>query len=225
MGNLRILVVEDEPRLNELITKKLKTEHYSVDTCQRGDDAFDYLSCAEYDAIVLDVMLPGLSGLEILKKLRSKSDKTPVLLLTAKDSIQDRVAGLDAGADDYLVKPFVFDELLARIRALVRRNYQAVSNVFTLADLIVDCDARTVERDTSKIDLSGKEFAILEYLIRNKNIVLSREKISNHIWNYDYDGASNIVDVYIRSLRKKVDNGFQVALIQTVRGTGYVLRE
>ena len=223
--NMRVLVVEDEPKLNELITKKLISEHFSVDSCLRGDEVEDFLQCAVYDVIILDIMLPGKSGLVILQELRSKNDKTPVLLLTARDSVQDRVRGLDSGADDYLVKPFATDELLARVRALMRRNYQAVSNVFSIADLTVDCDARTVVRSDEFIELSSKEFSILEYMIRNKNIVLTREKISNHIWNYEYEGGSNIVDVYIRCLRRKLDDNFNNKLIHTVRGTGYVLRE
>ena len=185
----------------------------------------DYLACAQYDLLVLDIMMPGISGLELLRSLRGRGDKTPVLLLTALDSIPDRVSGLDSGADDYLVKPFAFDELLARIRVLLRRSAGSVSNVYTLADLTVDCDARTVKRGETNISLSAKEFAILEYLIRNSGIVLSRERISNHIWNYDYEGGSNIVDVYIRYLRKKIDDGFEKKLIHTVRGVGYVLRE
>lgn len=222
---MRILVVEDEPKLNELITARLRREHYSIDSCLSGDAAMDYLACAQYDLLVLDIMLPGISGLELLRSLRGRGDKTPVLLLTALDSIPDRVSGLDSGADDYLVKPFAFDELLARIRVLLRRSAGSVSNVYTLADLTVDCDARTVKRGETNISLSAKEFAILEYLIRNSGIVLSRERISNHIWNYDYEGSSNIVDVYIRYLRKKIDDGFEKKLIHTVRGVGYVLRE
>lgn len=222
---MRILVVEDEPKLNELITARLRREHYSVDSCLSGDAAMDYLACAQYDLLVLDIMLPGISGLEILRSLRGKDDKTPVLLLTALDRIPDRVSGLDSGADDYLVKPFAFDELLARIRVLLRRSAGSVSNVYTLADLTVDCDARTVKRGETNISLSAKEFSILEYLIRNSGTVLSRERISNHIWNYDYEGGSNIVDVYIRYLRKKIDDGFEKKLIHTVRGVGYVLRE
>ena len=222
---MRILVVEDEPKLNELITARLRREHYSIDSCLSGDAAMDYLACAQYDLLVLDIMLPGISGLELLRSLRGRGDKTPVLLLTALDSIPDRVSGLDSGADDYLVKPFAFGELLARIRVLLRRSAGSVSNVYTLADLTVDCDARTVKRGETHISLSAKEFAILEYLIRNSGIVLSRERISNHIWNYDYEGGSNIVDVYIRYLRKKIDDGFEKKLIHTVRGVGYVLRE
>lgn len=222
---MRILVVEDEPKLNELITARLKREHYSVDSCLTGSEVADYLACAQYDLLVLDIMLPGISGLELLRGLRSKGDKTPVLLLTALDSIPDRVSGLDSGADDYLVKPFAFDELLARIRVLLRRSVGSVSNTYTLADLTVDCDARSVKRGETVISLSAKEFSILEYLIRNSGTVLSRDRISNHIWNYDYEGGSNIVDVYIRYLRKKIDDRFEPKLIHTVRGVGYVLRE
>lgn len=221
---LRILVVEDEKSLNRLISQMLTKEHYSVDSVYRGDDAEDYLRGAEYDAIVLDIMLPGKSGLEVLRGMRSRKDTTPVLLLTAKDSISDRVAGLDAGADDYLVKPFASDELLARIRVMIRRSAGNISNVFTLSDLTVDCDARTVERSGRKIALATREFDILEYMIRNSGKVLSREKISQHIWNYGYEGGSNVVDVYIRYLRKKLDDDFDKKLIHTVRGAGYVLR-
>lgn len=221
---MRILVVEDEPKLNELICKRLRLEHYSVDACLDGREAMDYLSCAEYDAIVLDIMLPGASGFEVLRTLRDRRDRTPVLFLTARDSIDDRVAGLDAGADDYLIKPFAFDELLARIRVMIRRSCGQVSNVLTVADLTVNCDARTVRRGEQDISLSSKEFAILEYLIRNAGKVLSRDKIGLHVWNYDYEGGSNIVDVYIRYLRRKLDEPFSLKLIHTVRGSGYVLR-
>ncbi len=221
---MRILVVEDEKKLNDLLVKKLKLEHYSVDACFDGNDALDYVAFAEYDAIILDIMLPGISGLEFLKRIRSQNNKTPVLLLTARDSIEDRVKGLDTGADDYLVKPFAFDELLARIRVMIRRSSNHVSNVFTVADLTLDCDARRVMRGDVEITLSSKEFSILEYMVRNRGIVLSREKISHHIWNYDYEGGSNVVDVYIRYLRVKIDSDFEPKLIHTVRGTGYVLR-
>lgn len=222
---MRIFVVEDEPRLCELTTARLRQEGYSVDSCQDGGDALDYLACAQYDLCIFDIMLPRRSGLELLRDLRMQGDPTPVLLLTALDSIPDRVTGLDAGADDYLVKPFAFDELLARIRVLLRRSAGSVSNVYTLADLEVDCEAHSVRRGETPIALSAKEFAILEYLIRNAGVVLSRDRISNHIWNYDYEGGSNIVDVYIRYLRKKLDDGFSPKLIHTVRGVGYVLRE
>ena len=222
---MRILVAEDEHDLNNIIVRKLKSVGYSVDACENGADALDYLRCGEYDAVVMDIMMPRLDGVSVVHRLRNAGDTTPVLFLTARDSIDDRVAGLDAGADDYLVKPFAMAELLARLRVLTRRSIGAPTNVFTAADLTVDCSARTVIRGGKKIELSAKEFALLEYLIRNKGIVLSREKIESHIWNFDYAGGSNVVDVYIRYLRRKVDDGFALPLIRTVRGIGYVLRE
>ena len=169
--------------------------------------------------------MPVLDGLSALQQLRSTGDKTPVLLLTARSGIDDRVAGLDTGADDYLTKPFSFDELLARIRVLLRRNSNQASNQITIADLTLDCAARTVTRAGKPIALSSREFDILEYLMRNQGVVLSREKIEQHIWNYDYAGGSNIVDVYIRYLRKKVDADYSCKLIHTIRGAGYVLRQ
>ena len=221
---MRILVVEDEPTLNKLVTEKLKLARYSVDSCLDGEDALAHLACAEYDALILDIMLPKIDGLTVLRRLRADQNRTPVLLLTARDSIEDRVTGLDAGADDYLVKPFAFDELLARIRVMLRRGMDSVDDTLTLADLSMDVNARTVSRGGEQISLSGKEFDILEYLFRNKGIVLSRDRISYHVWNYNYDGASNVVAVYIRYLRKKIDEGKEPKLIHTVRGAGYVLR-
>ena len=212
---MRLLVVEDEPNLRRLLVPQLREAHYSVDDCADGESARDYLAGAEYDALILDIMLPGISGLALLRELRA-----------AGDSVGDRVAGLDSGADDYLVKPFAFDELAARLRVLLRRRSGgAASDLFRVADLEVDCARRTVTRAGVPIGLSGKEFAILEYLIRNAGIVLSRDKIGRHIWNYDYEGGSNVVDVYIRYLRKKLDDGYSPRLIHTVRGAGYVLRE
>ena len=223
---MRLLVVEDEPNLRRLLVQRLREENYSVDDCGDGESARDYLAGAEYDALILDIMLPGISGLALLRGLRAKGDTTPVLLLTARDSVGDRVEGLDCGADDYLVKPIAIDELAARLRVLLRRRSGgAASDIFRVADLEVDCARHTVTRGGVPITLSGKEFAILEYLIRNAGIVLSRDKIGRHIWNYDYEGGSNVVDVYIRYLRKKLDNEFSPRLIQTVRGAGYVLRE
>ena len=221
---MRILVAEDERHLNELIASKLEAEHYSVDTCFDGQEALDYLDGAEYDAVILDIMMPILDGLSVLRQMRQSGSKTPVLLLTALGGIDDRVAGLDSGADDYLVKPFSFEELLARIRVLLRRGSNQVSNQITVADLTMDCAARTVTRDGHPIPLSSREFDILEYLLRNQGIVLSREKIEQHVWNYDYAGGSNVVDVYIRYLRKKIDADSDNKLIHTVRGAGYVLR-
>ena len=221
---MRILVVEDEVNLNDIIVKKLKLEHYGVDSCFDGKEALDYIFSAEYDVILLDIMLPKLDGFEVLKKIRNKNIKTPVLLLTARDGIEDRVQGLDFGADDYLVKPFAFDELLARIRVLLRRNTDNASNIFTLSNLTVNCNSHEVFRDNTSIKLSTREFTILEYMIRNKEKVLSRERIEQHIWDYNYEGGTNVVDVYIRYLRKKIDDNFSPKLIHTIRGIGYILK-
>lgn len=222
---MRILVAEDQKDLNDIIVKELRQNHYTVDSCYDGEAALDYIRCAEYDAVILDIMMPRKTGIEVVKQLRRDKNHVPVLLLTALDSIEDRVTGLEAGADDYLIKPFALDELTARIRVMLRRASGHVSNCFTVANLKVDCDKRTVFRDETEIVLSSKEFAVLEYMIRNQGIVLTREKIEQHIWNYDYEGGSNVVNVYIRYLRKKIDDNFEPKLIHTIRGTGYVLRE
>lgn len=225
MIKIRILIVEDEPNLLNILEKKFKGENYSVDTCSNGNDVELYVDSTNYDIILLDIMLPGTDGFTILDKMRKSNNKTPVLLLTAKDSIEDRVKGLDLGADDYLVKPFSSDELLARVRALTRRNSENACNEFKIADLTLDIKTHKVTRADIDITLSSKEFAILEYLIRNKGIVLSREKIEEHVWSYDFESGSNVVDVYIRYLRRKIDKDFDKNLIHTVRGAGYVLRE
>ena len=225
---MRILVIEDEKNLNDIIVKRLILEKYGVDTCFNGNDALEYIFSTEYDVIVSDIMLPGIDGFEILKRIREKGIKTPVLLLTALDGIEDRVKGLDYGADDYLVKPFAFDELMARIRVLLRRNStngnSNASNIFSIANLTVNCNSHDVFSDDVPIKLSTREFTILEYMIRNKERVLSREQIEQHIWNYDYEGGTNVIDVYIRYLRKKIDKDFEPKLIHTVRGIGYVLK-
>ena len=225
---MRILVVEDEKNLNDIIVKRLILEKYGVDTCFNGNDALEYIFSTEYDVIVSDIMLPGIDGFEILKRIREKGIKTLVLLLTALDGIEDRVKGLDYGADDYLVKPFAFDELMARIRVLLRRNStngnSNASNIFSIANLTVNCNSHDVFRDDVPIKLSTREFTILEYMIRNKERVLSREQIEQHIWNYDYEGGTNVIDVYIRYLRRKIDKDFEPKLIHTVRGIGYVLK-
>lgn len=223
---MRILVIEDEKNLNDIIVKRLKVEHYGVDACYDGAEGLDYILATEYDAIILDVMLPKINGFEILKKIREKKIKTPVLLLTAKDSVEDRVRGLDLGADDYLLKPFAFDELLARIRVLLRKasNTETANNIFSIANLTVDVTSRTVKRDDKNLKLSTREFTILEYMIRNKGKILSRDTIEQHIWNYDYEGGTNVIDVYIRYLRKKIDDGYEPKLIHTIRGIGYVLK-
>lgn len=221
---MRILVVEDEKNLNEMLVKRLKQDHYSVDGCFDGEEAMDYVRGAEYDAVILDIMMPKKDGRTVLREMRSIGLSVPVLFLTAKDSVADRVEGLDDGADDYLVKPFAYDELLARLRVMMRRRSNHVSNLFTIADLTLDCEKREVTRGSVPITLSAKEFEILEYMIRNQGIVLSRDKFEQHIWNYDYEGGSNIIDVYIRYLRKKIDDGFEPKLIHTMRGSGYVLK-
>ena len=221
---MRLLVVEDEKKLNELITKKLEKEYYGVDSCFDGEEAVRYVEGTEYDAIILDIMLPKLDGFEVIKRIRAKKNKVPILLLTARDNIDDKVKGLDYGADDYLVKPFIFEELMARIRVLLRRNSGNADNVITIANLKVDLDAKLVFRDDMLIKLSGREYSILEYLIRNKGKILPRERIENHIWNYEYEGGTNVIDVYIRYLRKKIDDSYTPKLIHTVRGLGYVLR-
>lgn len=222
---MRLLVVEDEKDLNRVISKRLEKEGYSVDRAMDGEEALLFMKTGEFDAIIMDIMMPKKSGLEVLKIMRANKNTTPVLLLTAKDSIEDRVSGLDTGAEDYLVKPFAFEELLARIRAMIRKASGNSTNTFTLADLKLDVNTKIVTRGGKEISLSAREYDILEYLIRNKGIVLSREKIENHVWNFDYSGGTNVIDVYIRYLRKKIDESFDKKLIHTIRGKGYVLRE
>lgn len=222
---MRLLIVEDERALRGVLAERLKKEGYSVDACGDGAEARHYLDAAPYDLALLDIMLPGADGLTLLRELRARGEDTPVLLLTARDSVEDRVRGLDAGADDYLVKPFSFEELLARIRVLTRRKYQTTTNRLFLADLTLDRATRAVTRGERTLHLSAKEYALLEYLLQNKGQVLTREQIENHVWNYDYEGGSNVIDVYIRLLRKKVDDPFPQKLIHTLRGHGYVLQE
>lgn len=221
---MRILVAEDERDLNEILCKKLRSEDYCVDGCFDGEEALDYLASVEYDAVILDIMMPKRNGLQVVEQLRRQGDHTPVLFLTARDSIDDRVTGLDAGADDYLVKPFAFDELLARLRVMTRKRGGERSNLFTIDDLTLDIRSKRVERGGVELKLSAKEYALLEYLIRNKGVVLSRIQIEENIWGFDYEGSSNIVDVYIRYLRRKIDKDHPVKLIHTIRGSGYVLK-
>lgn len=222
---MRILIAEDQKDLNRIITKRLSAEGYSVDSCFDGEEALSYIEMAEYDGIILDIMMPKRDGLSVLHSLREKGIGTPVLFLTARDAVEDRVLGLDSGADDYLVKPFAFDELIARIRAMTRKSAGNSSNIFSVADLVMDTASHTVTRGGKEIALSAKEFSLLEYLLRNRGHVLSRTMIENNLWNFDYSGGTNAVDVYIRYLRKKVDDGFEPKLIHTVRGCGYVLKE
>ena len=222
---MRILFAEDERDLNDIITKKLTSQGYSVDSVYDGEEAIDILSYTDYDAVILDIMMPKADGFAVLRALRGAGKNTPVLFLTARDSVQDRVAGLDSGANDYLVKPFSVEELLARIRAMTRTAFGVSDSLLSVGDLTMDTAAKIVKRGGKEIPLSAKEYALLEYLMHNAGIVLSREKIENHIWNFDYEGGTNVVDVYIRYLRKKIDEGYDKKLIHTVRGRGYVLRE
>ncbi|MCI8635972.1 MAG: response regulator transcription factor [Eubacterium sp.] len=222
---MRILIAEDEEDLNSIITQKLKSDGYSVDSCFDGREAIDILSYTDYDAVILDIMMPKADGYAVLRYLRDRGKTTPVLFLTAKDSVADRVRGLDSGANDYLVKPFSFEELSARLRAMMRVSFGHVQNILSVADLTLDCAAHVVKRDGKEISLSKKEYELLEYLMHNQGVVLSREKIEDHIWNFDYEGGTNVVDVYISYLRRKIDGGSKSKLIHTIRGKGYVLRE
>lgn len=222
---MRLLFAEDQPQLRRSVTRALTAAGYSVDAAADGAQALDDLDGASYDAVILDVMMPRVDGLTVLRTLRGRGDVTPVLLLTARDAIDQRVEGLDAGADDYLVKPFALEELLARLRVLTRRKGSGRTNVYTLADLTVDTVARSAVRAGETLSLSAREYALLEYLIRNKGVILSREQIENNLWNYDYAGGTNVVDVYISYLRKKLDSGRDRKLLHTVRGMGWVLKE
>lgn len=222
---MRILVVEDEKNLNRIISEAMEDEGYSVDRCFNGQDGLDYALGTDYDVIILDIMMPRMDGLEMVRRLRKNGSSTPVLFLTARDSVADRVQGLESGGDYYLVKPFDFQELMAVVRVMTRKYTGNRSNIYTLADLTLDATSKTVTRAGRNIDLTAKEFSLLEYMMRNRGVVLSREMIENNLWNYDYEGGTNVVDVYVGYLRKKMDTGFDKKLIHTVWGTGWVLRE
>ena len=222
---MRILVVEDEKHLNRIISEAVEDEGYSVDSCFNGQEALEFMECAKYDVMILDIMMPKLNGLDLVRRLRLDGDTTPVLFLTARDSVADRVEGLESGGDYYLVKPFDFKELMAVVRVQTRKYTGHRSNVFTVGDLSLDTTSHRVTRAGKSIDLTSKEFSLLEYMVRNKGVVLSREMIENNLWNYDYEGGTNVVDVYVGYLRKKMDTGFDKKLIQTVWGTGWVLKE
>lgn len=222
---MRILVAEDERDMNRLITRTLEQEGYGVDSCYDGNEALNYLESMDYDAAVLDIMMPGQNGFQVLKSLRTSGKDIPVIFLTARDSIADRVTGLDLGADDYLVKPFDFDELLARIRVMTRKRNGHRTSTMVIGDLKIDTGSHTVFRGERPVELSSKEYAILEYMALNQGKVLSREQIENHVWNFDYSGGTNVVDVYISYLRKKIDSGEEKKLIRTIWGTGWILKE
>ena len=222
---MRILLAEDELDMNRIISRQLTWEGYTVDACFDGQEALDYLESGSYDAVVLDVMMPRVDGFRVVETMRRRGNMTPVLFLTARDSLADKVEGLDLGGDDYLVKPFEFEELAARLRVMLRRQSGAQATVFSCGDLTVDVTRHTVSRGGREIRLAAKEYALLEYMIRNKGVVLTREQIEGSLWNYDNIVGSNVVDVYIRMLRRKIDEDAEVKLIHTVRGYGYVLKE
>lgn len=221
---MRILLVEDEHKISAYVMRGLEEAGYAVDAVFNGRDALDWAEAAVFDLILLDILLPVMDGLAVCRELRGRGDRTPVLMLTARDAVDDRVIGLDAGADDYLVKPFAMKELLARIRALTRRaGDQPKSTVLSFADLRLDMRTHEVRRGDQRIELAAKEFAVLECLLREPERVLTRTQIAEHVWNYDSFNQSNVVDVYIRNLRRKLDDPFKQKLIQTVRGVGYRL--
>lgn len=222
---MKILVVEDEKKVASFIKKGLEEEYYSVDAAFDGKEGLKLALNEEYDLIILDLMLPYKDGISILKEIRNEKIFTPVLILTARDTVQDKVKGLDTGADDYLSKPFSFEELLARIRALLRRNSQERSNYLQASDLRLDIEKHKIFRNDVEIILTPKEFAVLEYLLRNKNRVISRTKLSEHIYEFHFDPETNVIDVFINKLRNKVDKGFEKQVIQTVRGVGYLIKD
>lgn len=222
---MRILVVEDEPGIANFVRQGLMEAGYAVDLAWDGREGLDYALAADYDVLVLDIMLPKMDGLELLRELRRLGDKTPVLMLTARDTVDNRVEGLDAGADDYLVKPFAFPELLARVRALLRRPPLQVGTILQVGDLEMDTAKREVRRNDRPIELSPREYAVLEYLMRHPNQVLTRTQISEHVWNFEFFNESNVVDVYVGYLRRKIDQGENLPLIHTVRGVGYRMSE
>ena len=221
---MRILVVEDEKKVASFIKKGLQQEGYAADTVYDGQEAIQNATSFDYDLVILDLMLPRRSGLDVLREIRSKKSTLPVLVLTAKGALEDKVAGLDAGADDYLIKPFAFAELSARIRALLRRGAQENTRL-RIADLEMDTAARQVRRAGQVIDLKMKEYALLEFLLRNAHRAVTRTMIVEHVWDIHFDSVSNVVDVHINSLRNKIDKGFQPPLIHTVRGVGYMLSD
>ncbi|MCL4551669.1 MAG: response regulator transcription factor [Bacteroidetes bacterium] len=222
---MRILVVEDEKKVASFIKKGLEEELFQVDTAGNGKEGLDRALHEEYDLIISDIMMPQMSGIQMIKELRGNNIETPILLLTIKDSTKDKVDGLDSGADDYLTKPFAFEELIARVRALLRRKETQKSNVLTIDNLRMDLVAHKVLRDNKEIILTPREYSILEYLLRNKNKIVSRTKLIEHVYDFHFDSGTNVIDVYINKLRSKIDQNTAKQLIQTVRGTGYIIKE
>lgn len=221
---MRVLVIEDEKQLLKIIGERLKEEGYVTDLVRDGMDGLHFAESLDYDCIILDIMLPSMDGFSVLRKLRARKINTPILILTAKDTIKDKVSGLDLGADDYITKPFSFEELIARVRAMLRRKLGEKETVLFISDLTLDLITREVSRGNHLIELTSKEFAILEYFLRNKGKVLTKSQISNHVWNYEFEYKSNIVEVYVRYLRKKLEDNFENKLIHTVSGVGYVIK-
>ena len=221
---MKLLLVEDEIDLSEVIKKELVEEGYVVEQCYDGENAYNYLMLEEYDGAIMDVMLPKMSGFQVVEKIREQGIETPVLFLTARSQVGDIVKGLDIGADDYMVKPFEFRELHARIRVMTRKKVNVKENIYKCDDLTIDCNKRIVTRGEEIIDLSPREYAILLFMVRNKGIVLTREQIVSNIWDLERSGSSNVVDVYIRYLRKKIDDGYEHKFIKTIRGAGYILK-
>jgi len=222
---MRILVIEDEKKVATFIKKGLVEEHYAVDTAFDGEEGLYLSEINEYDLIVLDLMIPKIDGFGVLKKIRERKDNVPILVLTAKDSVEDTVRGLDAGCDDYLTKPFAFAELLARIRALLRRDKKEKESVLRIADLSLSIVTHKVMRQGKEIELTSKEYALLEYFMRNPEKVLTRTMISEHVWDYHFDSNTNVIDVYVNYLRKKIDKDFDPKLIHTIRGIGYMMKK
>jgi len=222
---MRILIVEDDKKVGAFLQKGLREEHYAVDVCRNGADALYIAQVNTYDVIILDVMLPGKDGFTVCREMRQNSIPTPIIMLTAKDSIEDKVIGLSEGADDYLTKPFSFEELLARIRALLRRSQDYKTKILKAGDLEMDPLRHLVTRSGKKINLTGKEYALLEYLLRNKGRVVTQSMIIEHVWDMNYEGISNVVNVYVNHLREKIDKNAKVKLIHTIRGHGYKIDE
>jgi heavy metal response regulator len=222
---MTILVVEDEKKVAQFIRRALEEEEYTVEVAHDGAAGLAMAGTGTHDLLILDVMLPGMDGLEIVRRFRAQGGTTPTLMLTAKTSTEDKVAGLDSGADDYLTKPFAVAELLARVRSLLRRGSMEKSTLLTIADLELDTVTHRARRGSRAIELTAREYALLEFFLRNRDRVLSRTTISEHIWRYNFDTGTNIIDVYVNHLRNKIDDGFDVKLIHTVRGVGYLLRE
>jgi heavy metal response regulator len=222
---MRILVVEDEKKVGSFIKKGLEEEHYAVDIAYDGEEGLTLAQINEYDLILLDIMLPRLDGMEVLRQIRRNGSNVPILMLTAKDSVEDIVSGLNGGSDDYLTKPFSFDELVARVRALLRRKAKEKTDLLTVGDLSLSTSTHRVKRGGREIELTAKEYALLEYFMRNPNRVLTRVLITEHVWDYHFDPSTNVIDVYVNYLRKKIDQGFEKKLIHTIIGSGYMMKD